>query len=69
MPEKDSFAQVSRETLKEGGSFIVNFGENPDVNNIIGAGDMLPPTVGQVKITSKKYPNGIVADRRNAPRP
>lgn len=69
VPEKDSFAQVSREALKETDSFIVNFWENKDVNNIIGAGDILPLTVRQVRLTTDKYPNGIVADRRDTPRP
>ena len=54
VPEKDSSALVSRDTLKEKDSFIVNFGENKSINAVTGAGDILPPTVCQVKITTTK---------------
>lgn len=63
VPEQDSFSQVSRETLKEQNTFTVNFGENKNINHIIGAGDILPPTVGHVKI------NGVEGERKYTPRP
>ncbi len=63
VPEKDSFATVSRETLNPKDSFIVNFGENKNINNIIGAGDILPPTVNRIKI------NEVEGERKNTPRP
>jgi len=69
VPENNPTGSVSRDAIKEKDSFIVNFGENASINAITGAGDILPPTVSQVKITSAKYPNGIVAERRNSQRP
>jgi hypothetical protein len=63
VPEKDSFATVSRETLKSTDSFIVNFGESKNINNIIGAGDILPASVSRVKI------NGVEGERKNTQRP
>lgn len=63
VPEKDSFSTVSRDTLKSMDSFIVNFGENKNLNNVIGAGDILPATVSRVKI------NGVEGERKNTQRP
>ncbi|MDP2104076.1 MAG: hypothetical protein Q8K26_04100, partial [Candidatus Gracilibacteria bacterium] len=54
---------VSRDTLKETDSFIVNFGENKSVNAVIGAGDILPPTVSRARI------NGVEGERKHFPRP
>lgn len=63
VPKNDPTASVSRDTLKESESFIVNFGENKNINHIIGAGDILPPTVSQVRI------NGVEGERKYDPRP
>ncbi len=60
---------VTRDAIKEKDKFIVNFGESKNINNVIGAGDILPPTVNQVKIISKKYPEGIIATRWYDQRP
>lgn len=65
----DATKEVSKDKIEEKDEFIVNFWENQNVNNIIGAGDILPLTVRQVRLTTDKYPNGIVADRRDTPRP
>lgn len=63
VPKNDPTASVSRDILKESESFIVNFGENKNINHIIGAGDILPPTVSQVRI------NGVEGERKYDPRP
>ncbi len=44
-------------------NFIVNFGESKNINNVIGAGDVLPATVSRVKI------NGVEGERKYFPRP
>lgn len=41
----------------------MNFGDSKNINDIIGAGDLLPPTVNRVKI------NGIEGERKSTPRP
>ncbi|MDD2486943.1 MAG: hypothetical protein PHS92_01050 [Candidatus Gracilibacteria bacterium] len=55
--------KVSEKDIKENDKFIVNFGENQNMNNIIGAGDILPYEVNSIKI------NGVEGIRRNMPRP
>lgn len=71
----DPTKSTNRDFIEKGEhkNFIVNFGENKngknDIDNIVGAGDILPLVVSQVKIVSIKYPNGIIADRRSSPRP
>lgn len=63
VPENNPTASVSRDAIKEKDSFIVNFGENKQVDNTIGAGDILPPTITKILV------NGVEGERRNAPRP
>ena len=48
----DPTISTNREFIEKGEhkSFIVNFGESKHINNVIGAGDILPPTVSQIKI-------------------
>lgn len=54
---------VLRDTIKEKDSFVVNFWENKNINAVIGAGDILPPTVSHVRI------NGVEGERKYHPRP
>jgi hypothetical protein len=61
--EKDPSSSPQRENIKKDDTFIVNFGENKNLNAIIGAGDILPATVSQIKI------NGVEGERRYIPRP
>jgi len=65
VPKHDPTGSVSRDSMKESDSFIVNFGENKDgknkIDNIIGAGDILPSTVKSVKI------NGVEGERKDFP--
>ncbi|MDD5197700.1 MAG: transglycosylase SLT domain-containing protein [Candidatus Gracilibacteria bacterium] len=61
----DPTKSTTREFIERGEhkNFIVNFGENKNINHIIGAGDVLPPTVSRVKI------NGVEGERKYTPRP
>ena len=63
VPKNDPTGSVSRDSMKEMDSFIVNFGESKNINMVIGAGDILPPTVNHINI------NGIEGERKNTPRP
>ena len=54
---------VKSSELKSGDSFTVNFGANPSLRDRTGAGDILPPSVRNIKI------NGIDCERKNTPRP
>jgi len=56
-------SSVSRDAIKEKDNFIVNFWENKNINAVIGAGDILPPTVSRVRI------NGVEGERKHFPRP
>lgn len=49
--------------METGNTFIVNFGGNESLARKIGAGDILPPEVTEVKI------NGVKCERRETPRP
>jgi len=53
----------SAENIGAGDEFVVHFGKNEDVNNLIGAGDILPVNVTQIEI------NGQLGSRRYSPRP
>jgi hypothetical protein len=61
----DPTKSTNREFIEKGEhkNFIVNFGESKNINNVIGAGDILPPTVNRVKI------NGVEGERKSSPRP
>lgn len=63
IPENNTFGSVSRENLKEKDSFIVNFGDNKNLNDIVGAGDILPINVSKIRV------NGVEGERKNRPRP
>ena len=55
--------EVKSNELKSGDSFTVNFGANPSLRDRTGAGDILPPSVRNIKI------NGVECERKNTPRP
>ncbi len=55
--------EVKSNELKSGDSFTVNFGSNPSLRDRTGAGDILPPSVRNIKI------NGVECERKNTPRP
>lgn len=48
----DPTKSTNRDFIEKGEhkNFIVNFGESKNINDIIGAGDILPPTITRVKI-------------------
>ncbi len=54
---------VKSNELKSGDSFTVNFGSNASLRDRTGAGDILPPTVKNIRI------NGVECERKNTPRP
>lgn len=61
----DPTKSTNRDFIEKGEhkNFIVNFGENKNINHVIGAGDILPPTITRVKI------NGVEGERKYTPRP
>lgn len=61
----DPTKSTTRDFIEKGEhkSFIVNFGEGKNINNVIGAGDILPPTVNRIRI------NGVEGERKYVPRP
>lgn len=61
----DPTKSTNRDFIERGEhkNFIVNFGESKNINHIIGAGDILPPTVNHIKI------NGVEGERKYTPRP
>lgn len=61
----DPTKSTNRDFIEKGEhkNFIVNFGEGKNINDVIGAGDVLPPTVSRIKV------NGVEGERRYNPRP
>ena len=60
---KNPDTEVKSNELKSGDSFTVNFGSNTSLRDRTGAGDILPPSVRNIKI------NGVDCERKNTPRP
>ncbi|EKE26402.1 MAG: hypothetical protein ACD_4C00303G0001 [uncultured bacterium (gcode 4)] len=61
--EQDSSKEVNKDKIEEKDKFIVNFWENQNINNIIGAWDILPYEVNQIKV------NWVEWKKKNDPRP
>lgn len=63
MNKENPDTAVKSNELKSGDSFTVNFGSNASLRDRTGAGDILPPTVKNIRI------NGVECERKNIPRP
>lgn len=61
--DKNPDNEIVSANIKEGDTFTVNFGDNKNLRDRTGAGDILPANIKTITI------NGVECERRNTPRP